>query len=417
MKKLTIAVAPIFGLFAFSAVAEFKPENTSANDFIGRRMECHVHGTDPAWGAKNPDQKDTFAVLAPKTGARKNAPLYVVLHSAGHNIWTCLECLATEHNHDIYFPPDDFYALFVDCAKNGETDWWWGQSGEGLQETPVEKRVIATVRWTIEKYGLDPNRVYLSGNSMGGSGTLGIGLRHGDVFAAIKANVPAGTIHCSARMGFGVPPADAAARAAFDAAVAAIPDPPVLVDYSAPNDQWSKGHNDFYAAMAKRRYAVLGFWGNFGHENDDRKIAKFNDIVHDYAWTNAVRNAAYPVFTKASCDTPIDFTFSAGNSSCAGQINGYFRWRNVSDTKDEFAIELRLVPNDELKSKVFSVPEKATAEVAIRRLQNFRVKPGDKVSWTFGTAKGTAVIGADGLLSVGVLELSGKPSVLRVKRI
>ncbi len=35
---------------------------------------------------------------------------------------------------------------------------------------------------------------------MGGSGALGIGRRHGDVFAAIKANVPAEVKHASNRI-------------------------------------------------------------------------------------------------------------------------------------------------------------------------------------------------------------------------
>ncbi len=82
------------------------------------------------------------------------------------------------------------------------------QKNSGGNPMPVEKRAMATIQTVIEKYGIDPNRVYLCGNSMGGSGTLGLGLRNGDVFAAIKANVPAGIEHVSNRMYF--PPAKAA---------------------------------------------------------------------------------------------------------------------------------------------------------------------------------------------------------------
>jgi len=59
--------------------------------------------------------------------------------------------------------------------------------------------VIDTVMWVVKQYELDENRVYLCGNSMGGSGSLGIGMRHGNVFAAIKANVPAKIEHVSQR--------------------------------------------------------------------------------------------------------------------------------------------------------------------------------------------------------------------------
>ena len=98
--------------------------------------------------------------------------------------------------------------------------------------SPTEKRVIDTVKWVIKQYGIDENRVYLCGNSMGGSGTLGIGMRHGDIFAAIKANVPAGIEHVSNRMYF--PPRTVPADVA-------LPDPPIVIDYSAQNDGWSKG--------------------------------------------------------------------------------------------------------------------------------------------------------------------------------
>ena len=411
-----IPVAAFAMVVPLGAVAMFAPENTNTTTHVGRTLEYYHHGSDPVWHAKNPQQEDAFAVLLPKDGSRKNAPLYVVLHSAGHALQSCLDCLKTPHNHDIYTPPDDFYALYLDCRANSKTDWWWGQSGKGLEETPVEKRVIATVKWTIEKYSIDPNRVYLSGNSMGGSGTLGIGLRHGDVFAAIKANVPAGVIHCSNRMGFVGAPADADERAVFDKTVAAIPEPPVLVDYSAPNDSWSKGHETFYIDLAKRRYAVLGFWGDFGHENNDINIARFNDIVHDFAWTNIVRNAAYPVFTSASCDSKIDFVFGKGATKQPGQVNGFFRWKNVSDTPDTVAIELRIATAEELKSKFFTPPATAEADVAIRRLQKFAVRPGEKVRWTFGTQKGEATVGVDGLLGVGRLTVSAEPAVLTVTK-
>lgn len=414
MKANSLIVVLALACGGCASVSVLKPETGATVDHIGRKLTYYTHTTVPAWGAANTNQTDSFAVLEPKTGPRPGAPLYVVLHSAGHALQSCLDCLKTPHNHDIYMPPADFYALFVDCKANAKTDWWWGQNGAGFAETPVEKRVMETIAWTIQHYGIDPNRVYLSGNSMGGSGTLGIGLRHGDVFAAIKANVPAGTIHCSSRMGFGPLPTDPVEKAAFEKSVAALPEPPVLVDYSAPNDGWSKGHNALYDAMSARKYAILGFWGDYGHANNDLKIALCNDIIHDYAWTNAVKNAAYPVFTQASSDTKIDFEFGKGPTKKPGQVNGFFRWRNVEDSRQEIAMELRLVTDGELKSKLFKVPETSTANVAIRRRQKFAVKPGDKVAWTFGAAQGVATVGADGLLDVGRLTLTQKPTVLRI---
>ena len=44
-------------------------------------------------------------------------PLYVVLHSAGHDVHSCLKCTTTIGNHDIYHAPADFFAVYLVTAK------------------------------------------------------------------------------------------------------------------------------------------------------------------------------------------------------------------------------------------------------------------------------------------------------------
>jgi poly(3-hydroxybutyrate) depolymerase len=188
--------------------ASWPPAKTKESEFTGRKVDTFQHGSKKDWGYAEP-QRDTFLVLHPKE-ARQNAPLYVVLHSAGHDVHSCLACTAKVGNHDIYHSPPDFFALYLDCRAN-KGDWWWGiNKYPGPEVGPTEKRVIDTVKWVVKQYGIDENRVYLCGNSMGGSGTLGIGMRHGDVFAAVKANVPAEVKHVSSRMYF--PPQDCSTR-------------------------------------------------------------------------------------------------------------------------------------------------------------------------------------------------------------
>ena len=55
------------------------------------------------------------------------------------------------------------------------------QRNSGNETSPAEKRVMDTIKWVLAKYANDPNRVYLCGNSMGGSGTLGIGDREAPI--------------------------------------------------------------------------------------------------------------------------------------------------------------------------------------------------------------------------------------------
>lgn len=385
----------------FAQTADWPPQREKEGDFNGRKLDTYQHSTKPEWGYAAP-QRDTFLVLHPKQ-LRENAPLYVVLHSAGHDVHSCLKCTATVGNHDIYHAPDDFVALYLDCRAN-KGDWWWGiEKYKGADVCPTEKRVIDTVKWVIEKYGIDANRVYLCGNSMGGSGTLGIGMRNGDIFAAIKANVPARVEHVSSRMYF--PPQTVPADVT-------LPDPPVTIDYSAPNDSWSKDHDAFARAMNERKYPLFMYWGPFGHANNHANILKVNDLINSFDWLSVKKNEAYPVFTNASTNDSLPWPDQLTEKK-PGQINAFFRWKNVSDTADSAAISLFLTKPSELKTS-FNVPTESTADVSLRRLQLLRVKPGQNIRWSFGSANGEAIADATGCITVPRLKISAEPTTLSV---
>jgi len=378
----------------------------------GRTTDVFRHGPREEWGYTK-YQDDSFVVVHPKV-SRSNAPLYVVLHSAGHDVWAAVRCTAQVGNHDIYHPPENFYALYLDCRAN-KGDWWWGgwnprvsgtkERNSGGALVPVEKRVIGTVKWVIEKYGIDPNRIYLCGNSMGGSGALGIGLRHGDLFAAVKANVPAGIEHASDRMYF--PPASIPEGVR-------LPDLPVVINYSAQNDHWSEGHERFVKAMNERQYPLYFYWGPFGHANNDQTILKVNDLVHSFDWLNVKRNEAYAVFSNASCNDPLPWP-DKRSSTDVGQINAFFRWKNVTDTESRLEMELRLLSSKDL-STAFSIPRQATTDVSLRRLQRFRVAPGQTVDWQFGTSRGQVTTDANGLISIPGLSLTPTPTSLIIRQ-
>ncbi len=411
MKKLLYLV---FFLFAWSMVqsAEWPPKDPSSSKvFNGRKTETFRHGVSPDWGYKV-EQEDAFVVVHPKL-PRKNAPLYVVLHSAGHDVFSCVNCTKTVGNHDIYRAPDDHFGLYLDCRKN-RNDWWWGgmhrgdkgltQRNSGGETMPVEKRVIDTVRWALKRYGLDPNRVYLSGNSMGGSGALGIGMRHGHVFAAIKANVPAGVEHVSERLFF-------ESRNLPEGLV--LPDPPICINYSAQNDGWSFGHDRFFSAMEKRNYALFFYWGPFGHANNSERIKKVNDLIDSFDWLSVRKDEAYPVFTGATSNSKLPWPDDL-KSSEAGQVNGFFRWKNVEDSKNTLSMSLFLVSGETLKTR-FEIPEQAKVDVSVRRLQKFRINAGGMFHWQFGETKGEGMADARGLITVKGLEITNTPKVLLIR--
>jgi poly(3-hydroxybutyrate) depolymerase len=402
MKKTILALALV--LTATAAPAEeaaWPPSRQKESEFTDRKLETFRHGVRKEWGYAEP-QRDTFLVLHPKE-ARANAPLYVVLHSAGHDVHSCLACTTRVGNHDIYHSPPDFFALYLDCRAN-KGDWWWGiNKYPGPEVCPTEKRVIDTVKWVVKQYHLDENRVYLCGNSMGGSGTLGIGMRHGDVFAAIKANVPAEVKHVSNRMYF--PPQTLPADVK-------LPDPPIVVDYSAPDDTWSRGHDGFVKAMNDRKYPLFLYWGPFGHANNHANILKVNDLINSFDWLSVKKNEAYPVFTNASSNDALPWPDHLDEKK-PGQVNAFFRWKIERDTPEALETTLFLVKPSGFKT-TFTIPAEATADVSLRRLQKLHVAPGAKVRWTFGSSSGEARADAEGVITVPRLKMTAEPAKLSI---
>lgn len=369
----------------------------------GRKITFLHHDAQPEWGGM--PQVDSFAVLHPQKRKRKYG-LYVVLHSAGHDLYSCLGCVVSPNNHDLYKAPEDMFGLYVDCRAHEKTDFWWGginANGEGDPKRKksiqtVEKRIIATVEWTIRNYPIDPERVYLSGISMGGSGTLGIGMRHGDIFAAVKVSIAAGVEHFM----------DRCIRCHPE-----IPDPPVCFDYSAQNDDWSKGHDLFYETMRSQRFALFGYWGMFGHTGTETAILRKNDLVHSFDWLSIRKNSAYPVFTFADCDNPIPWGKNPVPEE-SGQVNAFFRWKNYNEHEELFRMELYLVSPEELKTS-FQMPVQTRADLTIRRFQKFKVAPRERIRWTFGHQHGIAQADAHGIFTIPRLQISRQKTLLQLK--
>ncbi|MBE6708932.1 MAG: hypothetical protein E7578_06805 [Ruminococcaceae bacterium] len=388
--------------------------------FRDRELKFFSTVADPAWGYTT-EQRDTFAVEYPKDyDETKSYPLYVVFHSAGHGIYSTIECLYNKGNHDIYHTPDDMFGLFLDCRTNSDNDndWWWGGTNpldensdpkRRTEKQPVEHRCIATVEWVMDNYPIDANRVYAVGNSMGGSGALGVTLCRGDIFAAIKVNVPAGVRHVADRCCL-----DTDAPEGF-----ILPDPPVVVDYSAQNDVWSTGHEILYKSMREKRYALHGYWGAFGHENNNGNIAIHNDLVHALPVFEIKKNEAYPVFTNAETDDKNPWEYKDSHA-VSGQVNGFFRWENVSDTEEKLEMKLWLLTPDEWATRV-TLPEKTVADLLVRRVQNFKLPPNEEFMWTLTSDDGEIVQGTSRADSMGypVIEriaVMQKPQTLEIRR-
>ena len=260
---------------------------------------------------------------------------------------------------------------------------------------------------------------------MGGCGTLGLGMPHGEIFAAIRADVPAGTGYASSRMGgFAPSPAPDAPLTEREAwlrraAAVGLPDPPVIVDFSSQTDTWSVTQPALVQAAQAGHLPLVLAWGPFGHTTFSTAIEKFppGDVALAFPWLEIRRNEAYPVFTHASCDQQCPWLNAPAEYTNAGQINAYFRWKNERDTPGEFAMQL-WIAHPEGKTPP-PMPDTATADVTVRRWQQFKIERGHSYAWKLSRDDHTLASGklspdAANLLTIPQVPMTTAPAELAI---
>jgi dienelactone hydrolase len=375
----------------------------------GRRVVRFEHACLPAWGYAE-KIRQYFYVVEPKNAGP--GPLLVCLHSAGGNPdkFENGKLEMPQNVAKVAAAGDDFAGLVVNSGVGSE--WWWGAdeiraNGDKYQNTltPVETRILATVEWTVRKYNIDRNRIYLRGISMGGSGTLGIGMCHGDVFAALLAGVPAGTDHAIYRLS-NSPSIARQAGMAYDV-------PPVCVFFSQ-KDKWAKGTEPWLELMHHDKLPLVAAWGPWGHLNHYEMT---NPAAHEFPWLTIRKDQAYPAFTNTSADEKYPGLHSDGPDQ-NGQINAYLRWRVLDDQPNGFSVELRLVQKGELRRPV-EIPPEVTTDVTPRRLQRLRVVTDKTYHWKIeqegqSRGSGTTVADSQGLLTIPRVKVAATPIVLQI---
>jgi hypothetical protein len=405
--------------------------STITRTLDGRPIEHYEHGNVAAWGypapvgdewAFHPAGEDgaenqlhnTFYIVPPKV-VRDNAPMVVVLHSANR---TAYNYLSFDHlgikADGVQDPttvfthvPDDYWALYLNSTNNE----WWGRNDAtssaaykaGRNESSyVEKRVLDTIEWVVQQRHIDRNRIYLTGVSMGGCGTLGIGMPNGNIFAAIRAVVPAGTNYASYRFagiaGIGPIPALDAPPDVLNAwkkraAGVGLPDPPVICDFSSPEDGWANTQPPLVYAAEYGHLPFVLTWGPFGHATFAERLMPYTicQVGLVFPWLEIRKNEAYAVFTHGTCNENPPWINGPIDPYPAGNLNAYFRWKSLEDTPTSFKMQL-WIANPAIPGPTAAegqpagphvdMPYKATADVTPRRLQQFKVTPGATYAWT-----------------------------------
>src|SRR5690349_6403737 len=137
------------------------------------------------------DTEQPYGLYLPKNyDENKKYPLVVMLHGAGSNHRLALRRVFGKSNANgetdveatLYFPEwkDVEYIVASPYAR--------GTMG---YQSIAEKDVLDVLADVKKRFNIDENRIYLTGLSMGGGGTLWIGLTRPDIWAAIAPVCPA----------------------------------------------------------------------------------------------------------------------------------------------------------------------------------------------------------------------------------
>lgn len=280
-------------------------------------------------------------------------------------------------------------------------DWWTGYHeylgtakswSEGVIRDYTQTRLLAFLDWAGTRWPIDRNRVFTAGNSMGGSGSPNLGIRHADRVAWVVSWVG---VHDPAR--------SPQFRNSYEQVYGLLDWHLNYQDGRTPaftyfNDSWfirqdpgretplicfSNGKNDgaigwpqardFWKALQETRRPHVFKWGQDGHgerallpgpKRDQRELGM--DIPLD---------RTLPAFSNCSLDD------NPGNGdpqdgAPAGQSNLYLYWSGttVTDEPNRWAMDLVLCAD---------APKDACAvDVTPRRCQRFKPRPGAKLIWT-----------------------------------
>lgn len=329
----------------------------------------------------------------------------------------------------------------IQVFPDDRTNTWWFGFGQNaghldrrLADAPIvnytHQRLDAIFDFVLREFNVDPDRVYLWGGSMGGSGAVNYGLRRGERFAAVYAE--------SAMTDFAT--AGAAGGAAWETGaitrlwgrvaqnlptsllkangepysiwewynlqtwVEAHPatELPFLADHHGQEDgtiDWETQGLPWYPALEAGRQGFVGVFDNADH-NWPGFVAQ--STVFTLTDFNFRRDESFPGLSNASNSG--DPARSTGCRNCGLEWSS--SWLNFAgppeDTASRYALVLRT-----------NNGAAATVDVTPRRLQRFSVVPGNVYPWenrraSDGSlvASGTIVAGSDALLTIPAFAVS-----------
>lgn len=299
------------------------------------------------------------------------------------------------------------------ASNQAPYDWWTGYHEQFFDAPPDKERwrqgvvrpysqtrMFSFVDWVATRCKVDPARTYAAGSSMGGSGAPMLAIRYPERIAWAVSWVG---VH---------DPARSPQFAGSYARVFGEPDWGVRFEDGTPvwdyySDAWylrkhpekeiglitfSNGKNDggigwpqavdFFRALQETRRPHVFVWGQAGH--GERALMPLT--LEERMLPIDVRvDQTLPAFTRGSLDdNPGKGDPADGDPK--GQANLYLYWETADlvDEPDRWEMTVGVSPK--------CPKDEGAADLTPRRVQRFKLKPGQKVRWTNAAADGGRVM-------------------------
>lgn len=270
--------------------------------------------------------------------------------------------------------------------------WWSGYCDSypdvttGTVVNYSENMLVRMIKWAEATLPVDPNRVFVNGGSMGGTGAISFGMRHPELIAGIYAQVPQVN---PGLPGIGWPQTQLAAIWGTVSTNLPSSDGPGIWDrmnmtrYAADHTedmpflkvQNSKNDTtllwfqipDFYRNLNASRHGFICAWGQGGHGSSSTGLPPA--FLNFDIYSKIYRNLSYVAVSNSSANNnpgngdPLD-----GDS--VGQMNAGYDWTILADTADQWKALIK-----------YTAGGTACADISARRLQSFDFAAGDRLGY------------------------------------
>jgi chitodextrinase len=387
---------------------------------------------------------NAFSVTLPSdANAAAKTPLTVLLHGR--------QTVAPTSGPYSTSLPGQAVLVLMDpvLPQTNENSWWFGypdkfdnaghnraQAGDTVVPY-TENRVLNYLHAALadSRLSLDPERVYITGSSMGGSGALLIASHHPGLFAAIRPDIPMvdyknwgdtnppkalttyyyGSAEPGLKMSNGEDSYNwidcswvVEHRRGSDIA-------PAIITHGSKDMFRMDMTAKYYLAARDARHGVFGQWFDMGHSDVHR-----NDDVIPGGYLRFRLNELYPALSNSTRDDNFGTTVKNSPFDAAGVMNAYVDW--ASSLHSLGLPNETIVDAPERIQITFKSSRSGTVvDVTPRRAQNFVILPGLSYAWqnvdvSSGqiAASGSAHADADGVLTVERFAISDTGSRLLI---